>query len=93
MLRYVLYVTVYIVCYKQVVARAGFDTILPVCAVFCDWRTLLFLVRRPRQTGYILGAVGSAVASQLEGPGFDSRRGRCGHWGRVLSSASSVSIP
>ena len=29
----------------------------------------------------------SAVASQLEGPGFDSR------WGRVLSSASSVPIP
>ena len=31
------------------------------------------------------GAVGSAVASQLEGPGFDSRWGRCGRWGGVFS--------
>ena len=39
------------------------------------------------------GAVSSDFASQPEGPGFDSRWGRCGRWGRVLSSASSVPIP
>ena len=39
------------------------------------------------------GTVGSAVASQLEGPGFDSRYRRCGRWWRVPSSASSVPIP
>ena len=74
-------------------AQAGLDPLLPVRVFFNDWRSVAFMVPGPRQTGDILGAVGSAVASQLEGPGFDSRWGRCGRWGRVLSSASSVPIP
>lgn len=32
----------------------------------------------------------SAIASQLEGSGFDSHQGRCGHWRRVPTSMSPV---
>ena len=36
------------------------------------------------------GAMVSAIASQLEGPGFDSGQGRCGCWRRVPTSMSPV---
>ena len=56
-----------------------------------DWN--LCLICQEVKAGGHGGAVASAAASQLEGPGFDSRRGRCGCWRRVPSSMSSAPIP